>query len=627
MPLLKDSNPELLTELILGKNEHLDLNSLNTNSSKKAWWQCSKNKSHQWESIVSGRAVKGYGCPFCSGLKTLRQDSFAALHAKLLAEWHPTKNDGIDPWSISAQSNKDAWWRCGNDPKHEWTTTVKHRVIYGSGCRQCLNIRSPLSVARPDIAREWHPTKNLPLTPDQVSTGSKKRVWWRCSLDPAHEWETAIGSRISAKSGCPHCARSQPQKNYPSLEEFNPDLAEQLHPTKNENLSAALKLPASSHQKLWWKCRIDVTHVWQTNVRSRALLGRGCPYCGQRTRFVTPATSLAGLFPELAKEWHPTKNEGISPSEVAPGSSKRAWWQCQAKPEHVWDAVIYGRTGRRSNKRCPFCSGARISKSNSLAECHPDVAKEWHPNKNEPLTPALVKRASGKNVWWQCADDAEHEWQAIVKNRTVLGSSCPHCAGKNGARRLQEHLLEAALLNKDSYQIFSESMGNLNTLAKIPFSGHSRSKHLFNRMLYSSAITTLETYLSDAFCQNVIHDEKLRIRLLKSSPDMKDRKFGIDDVLQWNGRIDEMVSQYLLDIVWHNLAKIRPMFADVLSIQFPTDSASVHRAVATRHDIVHRNGRRKDGSVLVIRDTDLMSCFDAVSSFAEHIENQLKSRN
>lgn len=196
MPLLKDSNPELLTELIPGKNEHLDLGSLNTNSSKKAWWQCSKHKSHQWESIVSGRAVKGYGCPFCSGLRTLRQDSFAAHHAKLLAEWHPTKNDGIDPWSISPQSNKDAWWRCGNDPKHEWTTTVKHRVIYGSGCRQCLNIRSPLSASRPDIALEWHPTKNLPLTPDQVSTGSKKRVWWRCSFDPAFHRVAQHGFQI-----------------------------------------------------------------------------------------------------------------------------------------------------------------------------------------------------------------------------------------------------------------------------------------------------------------------------------------------------------------------------------------------------------------------------------------------
>jgi Probable Zinc-ribbon domain len=322
----------------------------------------------------------------------------------------------------------------------------------------------------------------------------------------------------------------------------------------------------------------------------------------------------------------PRKKRGDFPLGSNTRSSKRAWWQCQANPEHVWDAVIYTRTSKKSNQQCPFCSGARINKSNSLAECHPNIAKEWHPNRNSPLTPTSVKRASGKNVWWQCADDPEHEWQAVVKNRTVLGTSCPHCSGKNGARRLQEHLLEAALLNKDSYQIFSESMGNLKALAKIPFSGPSRSNHLFNRMLYSSAITTLETYLSDAFCQTVIHDEKLRTKLLRTSPDMKDRRFDIDDVLQWNGRIDEMVSQYLLDIVWHNLAKIRPMFANVLSVQFPTDSASVHRAVATRHDIVHRNGRRKDGSVLVIRDSDLVSCFDAVSSFAEFIENQLKVR-
>lgn len=195
------------------------------------------------------------------------------------------------------------------------------------------------------------------------------------------------------------------------------------------------------------------------------------------------------------------------------------------------------------------------------------------------------------------------------------------------ARRLQEHILESALAEKNCHQIFVEGMANLRTLAKTQIEGSSHTRHLFRRMLFSSAITNLETYLSDAFHQSVIRDEKLRIKLLKTSPDLRDRRFDIDDILDWNGRIEEKIGQYLFDIVWHNLAKIRPMFATVLSVQFPQDSSEVHRAVAVRHDIVHRNGRRKDGSVLVIRDSDLMTCFDAVTNFVEHIEKQLSGMN
>ena len=32
----------------------------------------------------------------------------------------------------------------------------------------------------PNIAKEWHPTKNGKLTPLDVSQGQAIKVWWRC---------------------------------------------------------------------------------------------------------------------------------------------------------------------------------------------------------------------------------------------------------------------------------------------------------------------------------------------------------------------------------------------------------------------------------------------------------------
>ena len=36
---------------------------------------------------------------------------------------------------------------------------------------------SRLAINRPELAKEWHPTKNGNLTPVDVSTGSNKNVW------------------------------------------------------------------------------------------------------------------------------------------------------------------------------------------------------------------------------------------------------------------------------------------------------------------------------------------------------------------------------------------------------------------------------------------------------------------
>ena len=47
-----------------------------------------------------------------------------------------------------------------------------------------------LHTINPQLATEWHPTKNSKLTPDKVTPGSGKKVWWQCKK--GHEWEAAI---------------------------------------------------------------------------------------------------------------------------------------------------------------------------------------------------------------------------------------------------------------------------------------------------------------------------------------------------------------------------------------------------------------------------------------------------
>jgi len=59
------------------------------------------------------------------------------------------------------------------------------------------------------LAAEWHSVKNGNLTPEMVTPGSDKRVWWRCVNE--HEWETAVCSR-SRGSGCPQCVRGSISK-------------------------------------------------------------------------------------------------------------------------------------------------------------------------------------------------------------------------------------------------------------------------------------------------------------------------------------------------------------------------------------------------------------------------------
>src|SRR5687767_9275653 len=98
-------------------------------------------------------------------------------------------------------------------------------------------------------------------------------------------------------------------------------------------------------------------------------------------RFVASHT-LAETHPELAAEWHPTKNGDLTPNDVSAGMRQRAWWKCSKGPDHEWPAAIWtrGRTENPSGR--PYCRGLLPSVTDSLATRHPDLASEWDYERN-----------------------------------------------------------------------------------------------------------------------------------------------------------------------------------------------------------------------------------------------------
>jgi hypothetical protein len=201
--------------------------------------------------------------------------------------------------------------------------------------------------------------------------------------------------RIASTATLPASWRGQGAEPAPSAPEGArkvleyPALAAQWHPTKNPELTPVDVLPGS-HQKVWWKCPKGSDHVWQAVVNKRTISRRGCPFCAGKSVSVT--NSLASLFPDLAAEWHPTKNGKLTPDKIVAGSEKQVWWKCPN--DHEWQVKVDHRT--RSGSGCPYCSGRQATSTNSLAAFYPNLAAEWHPLKNEDLTPDRVSAGSGR---------------------------------------------------------------------------------------------------------------------------------------------------------------------------------------------------------------------------------------
>ena len=99
---------------------------------------------------------------------------------------------------------------------------------------------------REDLLAEWDSARNAPLTPDSVSYGSKRKVWWTCAH--GHHWQAAVHTRTGSGTGCPYCSGRLPLPGVNDLATTYPDLARQWHPTKNAPLTPADVLPGSHLQ-------------------------------------------------------------------------------------------------------------------------------------------------------------------------------------------------------------------------------------------------------------------------------------------------------------------------------------------------------------------------------------------
>ena len=267
------------------------------------------------------------------------------------------------------------------------------------------------------LMAEWNWEKNnkLNFDPKTLTLGSGQKVWWKCIK--GHMWQASICNRANGR-GCPYCSGKKVLKGYNDLQTVNPILAKEWNYEKNGELKPE-NFSANSTERVWWKC--EKKHEWQATINSRNN-GRGCPYCSSK-KILKGYNDLQTANPIVSKEWNYQKNNGLTPEDVTPNSSKKVWWKC-AKG-HEWQARV---DSRNNGNGCPYCSGLFVVKGeNDLPTIVPTLAKEWNYEKNGNLKPEYFAANSNKKVWWKCAKG--HEWQATIGSRNT-GIGCPYCSGR-----------------------------------------------------------------------------------------------------------------------------------------------------------------------------------------------------
>lgn len=205
--------PELAQEWDRQKNGTLTPESAIPGSSRRVWWHC--KAGHSWFASISSRAYRNSGCPVCTGKLVLPGfNDLASQNPVLAAQWDAERNGTLTPQQVTLTSNRKAWWIC--EKGHSFQAVIASRAN-GTGCPYCTNKKvlagfNDLATVEPRIAAEWHPTLNGSLTPEMVTAGSRKKVWWECPL--GHVWKAPSTPELAKRNAAVQCARVRLESEY-----------------------------------------------------------------------------------------------------------------------------------------------------------------------------------------------------------------------------------------------------------------------------------------------------------------------------------------------------------------------------------------------------------------------------
>lgn len=413
--------PQISLEWHPTKNGELKPSNVTKHSNKHAWWIC--EKGHEWKTSINNRS-NGKGCPFCAGNKVAPDTCLLITHPEVSRDWHPTLNETLTTEIVSKGSHQKVWWKCIRG--HEWQASINNRSK-GRNCPFCspktstveLQLYAELKYLFPNAENRYLvngieadiyiPDFKIAVEFDGALWHSEKYEQDKKKNDAFYKLNVMLirirDEGLQPISSCDIlCRREQLYGDVIHFSVIKSAVCQIIN-------SGRLDSIASNHLK---------TYISGGKLKNTKLY--------KKLKEILPSPpeekSLAMLNPSLASTWHPTKNDRLTSYEVSPFTNHKAWWLCSQG--HEWQASIYNR---HQGNGCPICANRKFDARwhASLADKHPLIAAQWHPDKNFNKTVKTIPPNYGKNVWWLC--QYGHEWQATPNNR-VRGSGCPYCSGK-----------------------------------------------------------------------------------------------------------------------------------------------------------------------------------------------------
>ena len=455
---LADTFPDIAKDWDYSLNQASGMTpqTVGASSSSPFWWKC--ENGHSISTKVYRRV--SYGCSTCNA-KSSQDDQRIEIW-----DSSPSWIELLHPLSAEQVANKVPiqrtlfTWSCEKcgDP---FTCTVADRTREGSRRRTlCSKCGTEIRGARnsktrlersgsigdlfPEIAAEWAVDLNQGVSVFEVTPAKNRSYWWRCKY--GHEWKARTSNRTYLGRNCPKC--NDPSTSLLEMRIFA-ELSEIegyiLLRTKVEGFEADLYIPSLRiaiesdgypwHSGVKKEARdLRKNQVWESvdidviRIRDSKLKPLGTHIIQFQEKGDSNHFEILHELVELLLTLRP--NEKFI--------------------QELNNFYKENETFRNQNVYLELISQRVAKEENRLSVSNPELLDEWDYEKNAPLTPDRVSRASPLKVSWICST-CSNEWEARIANRTQLGRGCPVCAKKRVQAKREAQFISGGNTLKEKY--------------------------------------------------------------------------------------------------------------------------------------------------------------------------------
>lgn len=170
------------------------------------------------------------------------------------------------------------------------------------------------------------------------------------------------------------------------------------------------------------------------------------------------------------------------------------------------------------------------------------------------------------------------------------------------------------------YGFFKASLEDIMALTQV-----AHNNEALARMLYAAVISAMETYFSDTLRKQVFVKPAIKRRFVETHGKFNGNQFDLSNIYSRLEGLDSFITEVIDSESFHNIVSVNKLYKNVLLTDLPKlHMDKLVKAIAIRHDIVHRNGKTLKGSSHRLTMENVHQLVDDVDAAVQHVDKQIK---